>query len=338
MRRYVILYSLVFIFLTACSKKEENVKLEKGSPVYLFAQNIAKVFPFLNPDSNNVLVKTTHFTLSTGTVFNRVNANFGNDISQLSSLDSERFKIILNQTAESLAQQKVLLLKADEAGIKVSNASVDSVLEQQYSRSGGEEEYLSFIQANGITLDYVKNEIKINLSTQRYVNRKIGDKLSVPEDEIVKEYKKEIKATVRHILISTDGKTEEEKVKAKKDIEKILKRVRRGEDFVRLAKQFSEDPGTKNNGGLLEDFNRGQTVPEFDKVSFSLPIGEISGPIETQFGYHIIKIIGRKSEERPLKDVRAKIESKLTEQKRKIAFEKLWQELSKDVDYQMVEY
>ena len=143
---------------------------------------------------------------------------------------------------------------------------------------------------------------------------------------------------MQHILLSTSGKSDAEKQSVKKEIDKILVRARKGEDFGKLAKKYSEDPGTKENGGLLENFDRGQTVPEFDKISFSLPIGEISGPVETEFGYHIIKIIERKSEERPLEEVRAGIEDKLTEQKRRIVFEKLWNELKQEVKYSHVEY
>jgi foldase protein PrsA len=337
MKRFIIALGLFLFLITGCSKREESVKLLPNSPVYLFAQNTAKVFPFLDPDSNNTIVKTSRFSISTALVFNRVNANFGNDISQLASLDSERLKMIVDQTAENLAQQKILLKKADKAGIKITVTSIDSVMDEQYKRSGGEQEYLSFIQGNGLDLDYVKNEIKSNLLTQRYIKRRIGNTIDIADEEIIEEYQKEKTATVRHILKSA-GDTKAEKDKAKIEIEKILVRVRKGEDFGKLAKQFSEDPGTKKNGGLLENFKRGQMVPEFDKVSFSLPVGKISNPVGTQFGYHIIKVIERKSEERPLEEVRGKIVSMLQEQKHRNAFDELWEELKQEVEYQIAEY
>lgn len=335
-RLYFIAITLTVAMLWHCSSGPENVSLKPGTPVYDFAKNTAQVFAYLDPDSNNVVISTKFFQLTTGDVFDRVNSNFGNDISQLGSLPAERFRSIFNQTAESLAQQKVLVIKANEAGIKITNAHIDSVLEEQYQRSGGEQEYLDFIRGNGLDLDYVKKEIKTNLLTQRWINRQLDKEVKVEESEILAEYKKDKTATVRHILKSTQNKSAEEAKHAEKDIHELLTRARRGEDFAELAKKYSEDPGTKEKGGLLEDFPRGRTVPEFDKVSFTLPIGEISEPVKTEFGWHIIKVIDRKPEQRPLEEVRDLIVKTLEEGKRKKAFDDLWEKLKTEVDYKVL--
>jgi tetratricopeptide (TPR) repeat protein len=96
---------------------------------------------------------------------------------------------------------------------------------------------------------------------------------------------REIKA--RHILIRIQPGKEEE---ARKLAESLLNRAKNGEDFAALAKQYSEDPGTKKNGGDLGFFSTGSMVKPFEDLAFSLKVGEIGGPIKTDFGYHIIKV------------------------------------------------
>lgn len=95
----------------------------------------------------------------------------------------------------------------------------------------------------------------------------------------------------RHILIKTDGKSDSEKKALLAKAEDVLKQVKAGGNFAELAKKYSEDPGSAQNGGDLGFLAHGQTVPEFDKTIFELKPGETSGIITTQFGYHIIQVL-----------------------------------------------
>ncbi|HEX6590972.1 MAG TPA: peptidylprolyl isomerase, partial [Moraxellaceae bacterium] len=92
----------------------------------------------------------------------------------------------------------------------------------------------------------------------------------------------------QHILITVDAKTKD--ADALKKIQDIEKRARAGEDFGKLAREFSQDPGSVANGGDLGFSGRGQFVPEFEKSLFSLKEGEISAPVKTQYGYHLIRL------------------------------------------------
>lgn len=91
-----------------------------------------------------------------------------------------------------------------------------------------------------------------------------------------------LQARASHILVKTED-----------EAHKILKRINDGEDFTAVAKRFSSCPSRKN-GGDLGWFGKGQMVPEFEKVAFENEVGKVVGPIKTQFGYHIIKVTGRK--------------------------------------------
>jgi parvulin-like peptidyl-prolyl isomerase len=92
-----------------------------------------------------------------------------------------------------------------------------------------------------------------------------------------------------HILVKTEAE-------AKKARERV---TTGGEDFAKVAKEISIDPAAKQNGGDLEWFARGRMIPEFDRVAFAMKDGEISQPVQTQFGWHVIKVLGRRKAEQP---------------------------------------
>lgn len=125
-------------------------------------------------------------------------------------------------------------------------------------------------------------------------------------------YTQEEQVKAQHILIKTEaGKPESEKAALDK-IKSIEARLKK-EDFGKLAAQFSEDPGSKSKKGDLGFFNRGSMVPEFDKEAFVLPVGKVSAPIKTSYGYHLIKVTDKKAAQTTsLEDAKLEIAKKLT--------------------------
>src|SRR6516225_8070171 len=133
------------------------------------------------------------------------------------------------------------------------------------------------------------------------------------------EYNLPARISAQHILFKTQGKTPEEIEAIKTKARMVLERAKKGEDFGALAKQYSED-STASTGGDLGDFKRGQMVPEFDKVAFSLGVGAISDLVPSQFGIHIIKVNAKQeSRERPFEEmkeaIRPIVETRKAEQK-----------------------
>jgi parvulin-like peptidyl-prolyl isomerase len=172
--------------------------------------------------------------------------------------------------------------------------------------------------------------------------QKNADKLVADGD--VEQYFKEHpsdfdEVRVRHILVSTQPKPEAEdesdketkdakdkktpetkaltKEEARKKSEVLLARARKGEDFAKLASENSDDPGSKDKGGEYDFFGHGKMVPEFEKAAFALKPGEISDLVETQFGFHIIKLEERRSAASPEADqkIRQQIVEKLKQDK-----------------------
>lgn len=141
-----------------------------------------------------------------------------------------------------------------------------------------------------------------NFLANEYLKREIAQKVTVSDDELKSyyeshkdEFKTQDMLKARHILVRVDNSaSDDEKKKAKEKTELYLKKIKDGEDFAKLASDFSDDPGSKAKGGDLGFFPRGRMVKPFDDAAFSLKPGETSGIVETQFGFHIIKVEDRK--------------------------------------------
>jgi peptidyl-prolyl cis-trans isomerase D len=179
---------------------------------------------------------------------------------------------------------------------------------------------------------YEKNKAKYTVNEKRkakYIfleSLKLRAQVNVTDDELRQyyeqhraEYTLPERVKAQHILFKTQGKTPEEIEKIKDKAREVLERAKKGEDFGALAKQFSEDT-TASAGGDLGDFGRGQMVPEFDRVAFSLGVGAISDLVQTQFGIHIIKVTGKQeARERPFEElkeaIRPIVETRKAEQK-----------------------
>ncbi len=132
----------------------------------------------------------------------------------------------------------------------------------------------------------------------------------------VKEYQVDEQVKVRHILVKSDGSDPKADAAAKAKAEGILKQIKSGGNFAELAKQNSDDPGSKDQGGELGFLKRGATVPEFDQAAFTLQPGQTSDLVKTKFGYHILQVEEKQTAHtRPLDEVKGTIAAVLTRQK-----------------------
>ena len=154
---------------------------------------------------------------------------------------------------------------------------------------------------------------------------RVRAKVVVPENELRAEYERRKdsfaapdQVVAAHILIRVNpagDPTAEEQARAK--AEKLAAQAKApGADFAKLANENTEDPSGKGSGGQLPPFGRGQMVPEFEQAAFEMVPGEIRGPIKTQFGYHVIKLIRKEpAHVRPFEEVRGQIASELSEKR-----------------------
>lgn len=130
------------------------------------------------------------------------------------------------------------------------------------------------------------------------------------------EFSVQEQVKARHILVQADAGAADAEKKALEKIQKIAERAKT-EDFAKLATEFSEDPGSKSNGGLLGFFTRGRMVPEFEDVAFKLELNKISEPVKTSFGYHLIQVLEKKAaSEQTLEEAKIEIAKKLLAKER----------------------
>lgn len=232
---------------------------------------------------------------------------------------------------------------AADLGVEVADADV-AKLEEDYIKErfeGKRAEYEKALEAQGFTADqYRKNALEASALAKNLFDALTKD-VRVTDQEIVEyyaqnqaEYGTPESRDVRHILIAekaAGGKVDFAASKAKAD--EIYSQLVGGADFAALAKAESQDPGSKDQGGKLT-ISRGQTVPEFDKVSFELDKGEISKPVKTQYGYHVIEAVSevRKATTTALGDVRAAIRAQLLQQKRNDDMQAWIEDLRKKYD------
>lgn len=208
---------------------------------------------------------------------------------------------------DQLINNQVILSAARKNRISVSGAEVDKKYDEFAKQFKDPQQLEQFLATSNLTRSRVKDILKDQLVGEKLIQQvKNGAKVS--NAEVAQAYE-EVKA--RHILIKIpDGKDGDAKAKAK--AESILKELQGGADFATLAKKYSEDPGSKDQGGDLGFFGRGKMDPAFEKAAFALKVGELSQPVKSQFGYHIIKVEARKEAkgaefDKQKKDIRDKL-------------------------------
>ncbi|MFN0166173.1 MAG: peptidylprolyl isomerase [Bryobacteraceae bacterium] len=151
---------------------------------------------------------------------------------------------------------------------------------------------------------------------------KVEASVQVPDDRLQRAYTQDKdrfrmpdRAMARHILLGTTGKTPEEEAKIKAKAEELLKKVKSGGDFTALAKANSDDPGSKPKGGDLGWILKGQMVPEFEAMVFSLKPGQIGELVKTQYGYHIVQVQQRENARlKPFEEVKGELLAEVRKQ------------------------
>ena len=241
---------------------------------------------------------------------------------------STEYEQLKGQAITFLVQQAEVKEQADSMGVEVTDAKVDKEIARYKKQfyGGSDARYEKAVKQQGLTDEQAREAIKEQLVSQALFKKVTGD-IKVGDADIKAyyashktQYVQPESRDVRHIL-----------VQKKSLADSLYAQLKGGANFAKLAKRYSKDPGSAANGGKLT-VSKGQTVPQFDKTAFSLKKGQLSAPVKTQYGYHIIQALSgiKAATTTPLSKVRASIKQQLEQQRKNDKITKWLEDTKKD--------
>jgi peptidyl-prolyl cis-trans isomerase C len=234
---------------------------------------------------------------------------------------------LYRQALQQAILRELLFQEAVKRKIAAPDAQVEQAYNQARVRFKDDKAWAAILAGQGLDPQSFRNELRVQQTIQTLLSQVI-EQAQVTDQEAMAFYEshptffdagERVKAS--HILVRVpEGTAAPRKEELRKKTEALLRRARAKEDFAALAKASSEDPGSAKNGGDLGAFGRGQMVPPFEQAAFALKPGEISGVVETPFGFHIIKV-SEKTPGRKLAfaEVKERLKNDLVQQNRQKA-------------------
>ncbi len=272
------------------------------------------------------------------TVVARVNARsiYGQDLqrsirTQLQPIGNPEWKNLkedyrqelIAQSLVSLIASELIFQKATASGMKVTEAEVQAEFDKTSKTFATDSEMNIALANRGMDRASFTRELKKRLTVEKFINETIGKKISMTPGEVTEYYNAhktefthpELVRTSHILIMLPENATPEQDKAALQRAQALLARVKKGEDFAKLARENSMD-GSASNGGDIGLTPKGTLAAEYEAVAFALPVGGVSEPVRTQFGYHIIKVTEKKKEGIPeLSEVQPKLTEFLKNQK-----------------------
>ena len=243
---------------------------------------------------------------------------------------------LLKEALNMVIEESLQIQEGKKLGFVRDEHAVDAAMEEIIKKNDlADGQLQEMLKREGRTLKSYKNHIRDQIMVSKITRFEIGNRVKVSEKSIIKYYKEnqkefwqEGKVKARHILfIAERGSSEKIRREKLQQAKKILLKLRKGNDFAKLAMKYSEDISA-SNGGDVGFVGRGKMVPEFEEAVFNLKPGQVSDIVKTEYGYHIIKV----EEVLPgktltLKDVKSRIHQILTMQMQKQVYDVWMNEL-----------
>jgi peptidyl-prolyl cis-trans isomerase C len=333
LQRNVALLGLAGACVAPVFAQDAAPKADAKAPAQEAAKEIAKE---VAPDPSKVVVTINGQAIKQGEVDKFVQELMQKQMQMMAMQGQpmqpeqmQQMKQMVEKNAKFDVVKQTLVDQAINTQIKdVSDKDVESRIQEFRAFLKTQDQDLDeLLKKRGSSVEELKGDLRKQLAFNKVMEKEEG--VQPPsEDEIAKAYEEhkgqmEMPEQVRasHILIGFDGNprdpqkkppTDAEKAAKKKTADEVLAKAKKGEDFAKLAKEYSTDPSNKDNGGDLNFFGKGQMTKNFEDASFGTKPGNLTDVVETEFGYHIIKVTDHK-DTRTLKlaDVKFQLREKL---------------------------
>lgn len=256
----------------------------------------------------SVLIVMTVILLSFALKKDDAVAKFNGEAISKDELYSEMVEQYGVATVDKMIGDKIVAAEAKKQKVIVKDSELNKEVEKLKASYGGEEAFNQALESNNTTLALLKQDLKNYLTIKQLLEPQIkitDEELKTYFDENKDSFAQSEQIKASHILVA-DEKTANE----------VKQKLNDGSDFAKLAKEFSTDDSSKDLGGELGYFSKGTMVSEFEDVAFGLAVDQVSKPVKTEYGYHIIKVEAKKkAKEANYNESMAEIKATLLEQK-----------------------
>lgn len=187
---------------------------------------------------------------------------------------------------DKLITDKIIEKEMKKENLKISQSEINEEMADYIEAYGGEDAFKDLLDSSGVKRSTIEKNMKTYLATKKLLEPRISitdDEIKTYFEENKDNYAQPEQVEASHILVKDETTANE-----------VIKKLNAGADFSELAKEYSTDESSSASGGELGYFGRGEMVKEFEDAAFSLDIGKISEPFQSEYGYHIIKVTGKK--------------------------------------------
>jgi peptidyl-prolyl cis-trans isomerase C len=309
---------VLFFVVSACSRNQAQAS-PASEPRAQAQADVPKPVPAQLPD---VLARVNGEAIARGDLEAQIS---GLEARAGRPMPAERRDEIVRRLLDDMVNYRLLIQETRNRKISVPDAEIDARLTQIRGQFPSDEAFNELLAQRKMTIDQLRTDTRDDLAVTRLLEAEVEPKAKATAEQVdafytanPDQFKEGERVKASHILIGVPQDADAAaKAQARAKAEQLLKDVKQGGDFAALAKEHSTDPGSGANGGDLGYFSPGQMVGPFNDAAFSLAPGATSDLVETQFGFHIIRVIDKQAGRTvPLTEVRPQVEEFLTERNR----------------------